>query len=119
MKTKNYIVEKENEGKRIDSYLAKKDEKLSREAVQRLIKEGKIQVDGKEIKPSYKIQENDDIKVVEEEPKEISLEAENIPVEVLYQDEDIIVVNKPKGMVVHPGNRKPKRYISKLINVDM
>ena len=104
---KTFIVEKEDEGIRIDSYLSKKDEELSRVAIQRLIKEEKILVNGKKVKASYKVQENDSVTLEEEEPKEIELKAQDIPVEVLYEDEDIIVVNKPKGMVVHPGNGNP------------
>ena len=100
-----YIVEKEEQGERIDSYLAKKNENLSRGAIQRLIKEEKILVNNKKIKASYKVQENDNVTLEEEKPKEIKLEAQDIPVEILYEDNDIIVVNKPKGMVVHPGNR--------------
>ena len=108
-----YIVEKKEEGERIDSYLTKNNENLSRVAIQRLIKEEKILVNNKKTKASYKVQENDNITLEEEKPKEIKLEAQDIPVEVLYEDDDIIVVNKPKGMVVHPGNRKPRQNISK------
>ena len=104
---RTFIVEKEYEGNRIDSYLAKKDEDLSRVAIQRLIKEQKVLVNGKKIKASYKVQENDSVTLEEEEPKEIELKAQDIPVEILYEDNDIIVVNKPKGMVVHPGNGNP------------
>ena len=113
---KTLIVEKEYEENRIDSYLAKKDEDLSRVAIQRLIKEEKILVNGKKIKTSYKVQENDNITIDEEEPKEIELKAQDIPVEILYEDSDIIVVNKPKGMVVHPGNRKSRWNFSKCFN---
>ena len=112
---KTFIVEKEEEN-RIDSYLAKKDGELSRVTIQRLIKEEKILVNGKKTKSSYKVCENDSITLEEEKPKEIELKAEDIPIEILYEDKDIIVVNKPKGMVVHPGNRKPRRDISKCFN---
>ncbi len=104
---KTFVVEKEEEGNRIDSYLSEKDEELSRVAIQRLIKDKKVLVNGKKVKASYKVQENDNVTLEEEKPKEISLKAQDIPVEVLYEDEDIIVVNKPKGMVVHPGNGNP------------
>ena len=103
---KEFIVEKEEEGKRIDAYLAKKED-ISREHVQRLIKEENILVNGKKTKPAYKVQENDKISLEEEQPKEIELKAQEIPIEIIYQDDDIIVVNKPKGMVVHPGNGNP------------
>lgn len=102
-----FVVNKEEANKRIDSFLAKKKDELSRVAVQRLIEEEKILVNGKKAKSSYKIQENDKITVEEEKPKEIALKAQNIPVEIIYEDSDIIVVNKPKGMVVHPANGNP------------
>lgn len=93
-------------GKRIDSYLAINTE-CSRANVQRLIENEKILVNGKKTKVSYKIQQNDEISMENEEPKEVALEAQDIPIDVLYEDSDIIVVNKPKGMVVHPANGNP------------
>ena len=104
---KTYIVKKEDEGQRIDSYISKIDDDLSRVAVQRLIEEEKILLNGKKVKPSYKVVENDKIEVEEEKPKEVELKAQELPLEILYEDNDIIVVNKPKGMVVHPGNGNP------------
>ncbi len=95
---------KEEKNSRIDSFLAKKEEGLSRVAIQRLIEEEKILVNGKKTKASYKIQEKDRISIQEEKPKEIQLKAQDIPVEIIYEDNDMIVVNKPKGMVVHPAN---------------
>ena len=103
---KEFIVEKEEEGKRIDAYLDKKED-ISREHEQRIIKEENILVNGKKTKPAYKVQKNDKISLEEEQPKEIELKAQEIPIEIIYQDDDIIVVNKPKGMVVHPGNGNP------------
>lgn len=99
-------VEQNDTGKRIDAYIATNTE-LSRTNIQRLIEEGKILVNFKNIKVSYKVQENDEITIEEEKPKEILLKAQDIPIEVLYEDDDIIVVNKPKGMVVHPANGNP------------
>ena len=100
------VVKKEEENNRIDRYLAEREE-ISRVSVQRLIEEEKILVNRKKTKASYKIQENDEISVEQEEPKEIELKAQDIPVEIIYEDKDIIVVNKPKGMVVHPANGNP------------
>ena len=82
---KTFIVENEETGKRIDAYLAGKDEDISRVAVQRLIKEEKILVNDKKVKASYKVQENDQITIEEEKPKEISLKAQNIPIETVHQ----------------------------------
>ena len=96
-------VEENDVGKRIDSYLASNTES-SRVTIQRLIENEKVLVNGKKTKDSYKIQFNDEITIEEEKPKEIELKAQDIPVEILYEDNDIIVVNKPKGMVVHPAN---------------
>lgn len=103
---KKIIVNQNDIGKRIDSYIAA-NTGLSRTNIQRLIEEGKVLVNLKNTKVSYKVQENDEITIEEEKPKETSLKAQNIPIEVLYEDNDIIVVNKPKGMVVHPANGNP------------
>ena len=99
--------EVEKDGKRIDAFLSEKLEDTSRVAVQRLIEKGKVLVNEKTVKPSYKVQEGDNIKVEEEMPVEISLKAQEIPLDIIYEDKDIIVVNKPKGMVVHPANGNP------------
>ena len=100
------IVEDIDAGKRVDAYLTEKTE-FSRANIQRLIDNGKILVNGKKPKVSYKIQSSDEISIQDEEPKEISLKAQDIPIDILYEDSDIIVVNKPKGMVVHPANGNP------------
>lgn len=102
-----FIVEKAEAGKRIDAYLSNKNEDTSRVTIQRLIDEEKVLVNGKKTKPSYKVQENDQITQEEEKPQEINLKAQDIPVEIIYEDKDIIVVNKPKGLVVHPANGNP------------
>ena len=104
---REFIVNKEEINYRIDAYLAQKNKDISRVAIQRLITEKKILVNGKKTKPSYKVQENDHITLEEEKPKEISLKAQEIPIEIIYEDKDIIVVNKPKGLVVHPANGNP------------
>ena len=103
---KKEIIVNENEGKRIDSFLAETQD-YSRSTIQRLIEEEKITVNGKKEKASYKVQNGDKIEIEEEPAKEIELKAQDIPVEILYEDNDIIVVNKPKGMVVHPANGNP------------
>ena len=102
---KELIVEIE-EPKRIDAYISENTD-YSRTAVQRLIEENKIVVNGKIEKSSYKVQNGDKIEIEEEQAKEIELKAQDIPLEILYEDNDIIVVNKPKGMVVHPANGNP------------
>ena len=92
---------------RLDAYIAKVKSDISRTMIQKLIEEGNILVNGKSKKISYKVQIGDEIELNIPEAKEIELKAENIPVEVIYEDNDIIVVNKPKGMVVHPANGNP------------
>lgn len=103
---KKIIVENKETGKRIDQYLAEKEE-ISRVTVKRLLEENKIRINGKKVKPSYKVQLNDEIEMEKEEAKEIALKAQEIPIDILYEDKDMIVVNKPKGMVVHPANGNP------------
>ena len=89
---------------RLDLYIASNEENMSRECVQRLINEYKITVNGKKCKASYKVKENDNINIEEDIPKETKIEAQDIDVQIIYEDNDIVVVNKPKGLVVHPGN---------------
>lgn len=101
----NIVADLENV--RLDAYISSKETKLSRTNVQRLIEEGNILVNGQKKKISYKVQIGDNIEINIPEAKETSIKAENIPVEVVYEDNDIIVVNKPKGMVVHPANGNP------------
>lgn len=101
------IINKELEGKRIDSVISSYYTELSRSMVQKLIDENQITVNGKQTKPSYKTNLNDEIEIDIPKPKETDLKPQDIPLEIIYEDEDIIVVNKPKGMVVHPANGNP------------
>ena len=89
---------------RLDAYVASKFNKLSRTMIQKLIEEGNILVNEKQKKISYKIQIGDNIKINIPKPQETDIKPENIPIELIYEDDDIIVVNKPKGLVVHPAN---------------
>lgn len=102
---KKIVVEEENV--RLDAYIAKKYTDISRTMVQKLVEEGNILVNGKNKKISYKVQKGDEIELTIPEAKEIDIKPENIEVEVIYEDKDIIVVNKPKGLVVHPANGNP------------
>lgn len=89
-------------GYRLDKYLSEVSD-FSRTRVQSLAKDGKIFVNGKEAKSSLKLEINDAISCDVPEDETMHLEKENIPLDILYEDEDIIVINKPKGMVVHPA----------------
>ena len=102
--TKNLKVENLAEKIRLDAYIAKQDSDLSRSMIQKLLQEEKITVNGKKEKASYKVQEGDNIQIEIELPKEVKIEAQEIPLDIVYEDNDIIVVNKPKGLVVHPAN---------------
>ena len=105
---KNYIVNEEEKGKRLDVYIASKDDETTRTSSQRQIEQGNVVVNDKVItKVSYKVAEGDKIEIAEQEPVEIELKAQDIPIAIVYEDKDIIVVNKPKGMVVHPANGNP------------
>ena len=101
----NIVADLENV--RLDAYISNKETNISRTNIQRLIEEGNVLVNGQKKKISYKVQIGDNIEINIPEAKETSIKAENIPVEVVYEDNDIIVVNKPKGMVVHPANGNP------------
>lgn len=101
------VVKDNNQKKRLDIYIADEIEELSRTTVQRLIDEEKILVNGKKQKSSYKPEVGDEINIDIPEAHEAILKAQDIPVPVVYEDNDIIVVNKPKGMVVHPANGNP------------
>ena len=102
-----YIVKQEEQGKRLDTYVANQKNELTRTAVQRLVEQEKILVNGKKQKVAYKVIEGDIVTVEESEAKPIELKAQEIPLDIIYEDKDIIVVNKPKGMVVHPANGNP------------
>lgn len=103
----NIKVNEKNVGKRIDSFIPMIQEDISRSMVQKLIEQKNIKVNGKETKHSYKLKLNDEIEIFVPEAKEINLKAQDIPLNVIYEDNDIIVINKPKGMVVHPANGNP------------
>ena len=104
---KKEIIVENNEKERLDLYISKAEPEISRMTVKRLLEEGKILVNGKNQKASYKVALNDKIEIQIDKPKEIELKAQDIPIEIMYEDSDIIVVNKPKGMVVHPANGNP------------
>ena len=98
-----FRVEKENAGIRIDKYLSDNMEDISRSYLQKLLKEKSITVNEKEIKANYKVQEGDVVSVSVPEPGEPDILPEEIPLDILYEDDSLMVVNKPKDMVVHPS----------------
>lgn len=113
-------IDKTQEGERIDKFLSdmlSSDERTySRSYIQKLIETGNVCVNDKNTKTGYKISYNDLIKVMIPYPEDINIVAENIPLDIVYEDDDIILVNKPKGMVVHPS---AGHYTGTLVNALM
>ena len=103
-KINEYTITNELANQRLDKIVTILDNQLSRMEGQRLIDEGNVLVNEKKQKPSYKVMYKDKITIQKRPPKEIGIIAQEIPIDVIYEDDEIIVVNKPKGMVVHPAN---------------
>ena len=91
------------QGERLDAFLARAVENLTRSAAQRLLDEGCVQVNGKPGKKNLKLNIGDEISVEIPEPKQVDIQAKEIPLDIVYEDEDVLVINKPKGLVVHPA----------------
>ena len=106
----------ENAGERIDKFLTEKVPELSRSYIQKLIKEKNVKVNSTVIKSNYKVAKGDQIQITIPDLTEPDIVAENIPLDILYEDDDILVVNKPKGMVVHPA---AGHYTGTLVNAIM
>lgn len=96
-------VTDETVGLRIDKVICQCIDGMSRSAVQKIIDEGNVSIDGNVISKNYKVRADDVIKVIIPQAKELEIIAENIPLDIRYEDSDLLVVNKPKGMVVHPA----------------
>ena len=108
-----FTVPEELDGERFDAVVASLSEGQSRSYLKNLIKDGSVLLNGKTAKPSTKVLENDTISLVLPEKIIPDILPENIPLDILFEDEDILVVNKPKGMVVHPA---PGHYSGTLVN---
>lgn len=111
-----FEVTAEYEGIRLDKFLAVIYPSLSRAFFQKLIKSGKVQVSGSIEKSSYMVKEGEFVSVQVPPSVQVGIQAEDIPLDILYEDEDVLVVNKPKGMVVHPA---PGHYSGTLVNAVM
>ncbi|MCD5435760.1 RluA family pseudouridine synthase [Lactobacillus delbrueckii] len=108
---REYELTAEESGQRLDKYLAGEMTDLSRSRIKELVQAGEVLVNGKKSKVSYKVQKGDLIQVTVLPLEPLKLEAENIPLDIVYEDEDIIVVNKPQGMVVHPAAGHPSHTL--------
>ena len=111
-----YTVTFKENGERLDKAVAMLNSELSRSFITKLIDEGKITINGKVEKPSFKVKENDEINIEEIVDTKSDIKEEDIPLDVVYEDDDILVINKPQGMVVHPANG---HYSGTLVNALM
>ncbi|WP_411829352.1 RluA family pseudouridine synthase [Paenibacillus alginolyticus] len=112
-----WMVEEQYASERIDKFITEAlEEDVSRTLVQQWVKDGHVKVNGKTIKPNYKLSEQDVISLRIPEPQGVELAAENIPLNVVYEDADVIVINKQRGLVVHPA---PGHYSGTLVNALM
>ena len=113
---KEYFTVENQEGERIDRYLSEEMEDRSRSYIQKLIKDQYVIVNQKPVKANYRLSLGDMVEITLPEAKEPDIIPENIPLDILYEDQDIIIVNKPKQMVVHPA---PGHYSGTLVNALM
>ena len=111
-----FRTETEDIGKRIDVYLSDMLEEVSRSSLQKLIEKGEILINGNIVGKNYRLRDKDEIAVNIPEPESIDIKPENIPLDILYEDKDLIVINKPQDMVVHPA---PGHYSGTLVNALM
>jgi len=107
----------EDKGKRLDSYVSEYIEDVSRSYISQLIKEGLILVNGEKKKPKYVVKKDDKIQIQLPKRETLEPEAEEIPLDIVFEDEDIIIINKPKGLVVHPApGNKTRTLVNALLN---
>lgn len=101
--SETFLITAEQKGQRLDKVLGALQEEWSRGQIQTFIDEGHLLVNGEKVKKTYKLKENDEIVVNPPEPEPLEILAEDLNLEIVYEDADVLVVNKPKGMVVHPA----------------
>ena len=110
MEIKEYHVSEEKAGVRLDAYCAEQEPDFSRGYIKNLLNEGAVKVDGGQKKASYKLKGKEIITMEIPEPAESTIEPENIPLEIIYEDEDVILINKPKGNGGASGPGQPVRH---------
>ena len=116
MNLNSIVVSDEDDLVRIDKYITEAGFDLTRSRIQGLISDGNITVNDKNVKANYKVRENDVIKILIPDAVPVDIPAEDIPLNIVYEDDDLLIVNKPKGMVVHPA---PGHYTGTLVNALM
>ncbi len=113
MERNEYTAAENDAGKRLDSFLTEKCPEMTRSLIQKLIENGNVTVNDKIYAKNYKLKNNDKIILLVPDPETMEAKPENIPLEIVYEDDDLLVVNKPKNMVVHPA---PGNYEGTLVN---
>lgn len=106
-------VDEDDDLERLDAYVAKEIDEVSRSYVQKLIKDGLVYVNDKQVKSSYLVKEGDSIKVELPQPKILEIIPEDLPIDIVYEDKDVVIINKSQNMVVHPA---PGNYSGTLVN---
>ena len=111
-----YIVDENDKKKRLDKFLQEKDLNITRSYIKTLIEEGYVKVNEEKVKSGYSLKKDDVVDITIKEDETCDINPENISLDIVYEDDDIIIVNKPKGMVVHPANGN---YTGTLVNALM
>ena len=109
----DWVIEPGDEGERIDKFLAEVNQDFSRSQIQKWIKEGLVGVNGEPVKGNYRLAVDDEIQLKVPPPVELNVAAEALDLDIAYEDQDVIVINKPRGMVVHPA---AGHYTGTLVN---
>lgn len=109
----DWNIEPSDAGERVDKYITLQNEDWSRSQVQAWIKEGRVTVGGEPVKNNYKLQVEDELTLRVPPPREMTILPEPMPLDIVYEDSDVVVVNKPRGLVVHPA---PGHYSGTLVN---
>lgn len=112
-KEMKFIVSEENDGERVDKLISSLSDSMSRSYIQKLIKDNLVWVNDKKVKPSSSVSEGDEVKLFIPPSVIPDIVPQNIPLDIIYEDSDVLVINKPKGMVVHPA---PGHYENTLVN---
>ena len=119
MEQREFIVEAEAAGQRIDRFLSGEDTGLSRSALQGLVAEGHVLCNGRSIAKSLKLKAGDTILLEIPDAKPIEAVPQDIPLDIVYEDDHLLVVNKPKGMVVHPAPGNPEPFVVRPAETDV